>query len=394
MLQRVRITENREYHVLEYQLEPALLDYLRENNLLDEDLRSKSAAADYLLWLMEQERNTYPHLALTIEALRRAARHGEADKLTLDILVGKYTLDGRYAELLTRWLPQVSESKDPSLRGRALNSLGNAHLSIGDYETALTYLKQSLDIMRQIGDKAGEGTTLNNMATTAHAQGDYETALTYLKQSLDIRRQIGDIKGESVTLNNISQILQVQGDYETALEYSKRDLAICQQIGDRAGMCITLINMGHMYARDEKIQEAVGLWVNSYLIAKQFGYAEVLKALANLAPQLGLSEGLDGWEMLAQRMQKEEGGTQNEAGNELEQIREFTQGLAEAHRSKSPEAGKYFEAVSKMAADPNAPPHVRELGNVLKKYMSGVKNPDLTNLPSEIAEIVRTALEG
>lgn len=321
-------TENAQYETLEYALEPSLLEALREKDRLDEDPRAYAAAADYLLWLMQNERNTYPHLALTIEALRRAERHTEADRLTLDTLVGKYTLDGRYAELLTRWLPQTRNSSDKKTQAEAIGQTGKLHIHIGDYETALAYLKQSLDIMRQIGDKAG--------------------------------------------------------------------------------MCVTLFNMGHMYARAEKIQEAAGMWVNSYLLAKQIGYAEVLKSLANLAPQLGLPEGLEGWEMLAGRMQSAEGGRQsaeggrqneesgkqNEEGNELEQIRDFVQGLAQAHREKSPDAQKYFDAVSKMAADPNAPPHYRELGSALKNYMSGIKNPDLSKLPEEMAEVVRKALEG
>jgi hypothetical protein len=46
-----------------------------------------------------------------------------------------------------------------------------------------------------------------------------------------------------------------------------------------------------------------------------------------------------------------------------------------------------------MAVDTNAPPHYQELGNVLKKYMSGVKNPDLSKLPKEIAEIVQKAIQ-
>ena len=83
---------------------------------------------------------------------------------------------------------------------------------------------------------------------------------------------------------------------------------------------------------------------------------------------------------------------QNEEKSELEQIREFVTGLVKAHREKSPEAGKYFEAVSKMVVDPTAPPHYRELGNVLRQYMSGIKNPDLSKLPKEIAEIVQKAL--
>jgi hypothetical protein len=142
------------------------------------------------------------------------------------------------------------------------------------------------------------------------------------------------------------------------------------------------------------MQEAVGAWVTAYIMAKQMNLAEGLQALANLAPKLGLPEGLEGWEMLAQRVQngeKIEFG-QREEVNETEQIRRFVTGLAEAHRSKSPEAGKYFESVSKMAGDPKAPPKLRELGKVLREYMAGAKNPDLSKLPKELAEIVREAI--
>lgn len=56
-----------------------------------------------------------------------------------------------------------------------------------------------------------QSTTLNNMATTAHARGDYETALKYLKQSLAIQQEIGDKPDLCATLFNIGHI-HVQND--------------------------------------------------------------------------------------------------------------------------------------------------------------------------------------
>ncbi len=170
----------------------------------------------------------------------------------------------------------------------------------------------------------------------------------------------GDKAGEGETLNNISALYHAQGDYETALAYLKQSLDICRQIVNKAGLCATLFNIGHMHAQKGEFQQALSAWVTVYVMAKQMNLAQALQALANLAPQLGLPEGLAGWEMLVQRMRDTENGTQREEENELEQIREFVQELVQAHRSKSPQAGKYFEVVSKMAADPNAPPHYRE----------------------------------
>ncbi len=45
----------------------------------------------------------------------------------------------------------------------ALGQTGKQHLHIGDYDTAVQYLKQSLAIRQQIGDMAGLCATLFNM---------------------------------------------------------------------------------------------------------------------------------------------------------------------------------------------------------------------------------------
>jgi hypothetical protein len=83
----------------------------------------------------------------------------------------------------------------------------------------------------------------------------------------------------------------------------------------------------------------------------------------------------------------------DESPSEMDQITQFVHLVVRVVREKSPEAPKVFEAVSKMAADPSAPPHFRELGDVLKKYMSGVRDPDLSGLPKEIAQLVQKAFE-
>ncbi len=139
-------------------------------------------------------------------------------------LAGHYRLTGLYPAAWTLNEEVLSHNISPKQNANAMNSLGILSISTGDYETALTYLEQSLTIQQQIGDKKGEGTTLNNISQIYDARGDYETALNYLEQSLRIRQQIGDKKGEGATLNNISQIYQARGDYQTALKYLEQSL--------------------------------------------------------------------------------------------------------------------------------------------------------------------------
>ena len=68
------------------------------------------------------------------------------------------------------------------------------------------------------------------------------------------------------------------------------------------------------------------------------------------------------------------------------------QGIVQAVRTKSADAHKYFDSVSKMAVDPNAPNEYRILGKALQQYMSGIKNPDLSGLPEEWVKFVREEL--
>jgi tetratricopeptide (TPR) repeat protein len=233
-----------------------------------------------------------------------------SEGISFDCISMIYYARGDYETALAyrqKSLAIMQQIGDKSGEGTTLNNISQIYHSRGDYETALAYLQKSLAIMQQIGDKSGEGTTLNNISQIFKARGDYETALAYLQKSLAIRQQIGDKSGEGTTLNNISQIFKARGDYETALAYLQKSLAIQQQIGDNAGLCVTLFNMGHIHAKNQQIQEAVGVRVTAYRIAKQIGHAQILQALAKLAPQLGLPSGLEGWEELARRAENPEG---------------------------------------------------------------------------------------
>jgi tetratricopeptide (TPR) repeat protein len=64
---------------------------------------------------------------------------------------------------LNDWLPEVCESDIAKTRAEAIGQTGKQYLHIGDYDTALQYLKQSLAITQEIGDVAGLCATLFNM---------------------------------------------------------------------------------------------------------------------------------------------------------------------------------------------------------------------------------------
>ncbi|GAB4044142.1 tetratricopeptide repeat protein [Spirosoma litoris] len=182
-----------------------------------------------------------------------------------------YQLVGLY--ITAEQLNQDVLRKDisPELNSQALNGLGLIGLYIGDYETALSYLQDSLRIRQQIGDKHGEGATLNNISQIYDARGDYETTLSYLQDSLRIRQQIGDKHGEGVTLNNLATTAYAKGDYETALSYLQDSLRICQQIGDKNGEGKILNNISQIYDARGDYETALSYLQDSLRICQQIG---------------------------------------------------------------------------------------------------------------------------
>ncbi len=235
-------------------------------------------------------------------AIRREIGDKTGEGTTLNNLSQIYDARGDYATALTyleQSLAIQREIGDKAGEGTTLNNLSKIYHARGDYATALTYSEQSLAIERDIGDKAGEGTTLNNLSQIYDARGDYAAALAYLEQSLAIHRKVGNKAMEGTTLNNLATTAYARGDYATALTYVEQSLAIQREIGDIAGMCATLFNMGRIHAQNNDVSQALSAWVTVYRLARPRKIAQALDALEKLAKQLGIPDGLDGWENLS-----------------------------------------------------------------------------------------------
>ena len=174
-----------------------------------------------------------------IHHFRLAGKHEAADELAEGV-TDFYHRIGNLAEAkdLCR---EIVERPAPAAPWWAWNRYGTCLLPLGSPQEALEAFEQALPLAEEPVDR---GATLNNISAIYDLRGDYETALLYLEQCLEIRRETGDKAGEGTTLNNISQIFRARGDYESALRYLEQSLEIRRETGDKAGEGTTLSNMG------------------------------------------------------------------------------------------------------------------------------------------------------
>jgi len=228
--------------------------------------------AAYYVAEADKDRNDWHYIATIYPQLQQAwqvAPH--KGKLAIIWVTSRYQgLQGLWSDLQP-WFEQALTFAEGEDKGTLLNSLSTIYYNYGEYETALSYMQQSLTVTREIGDHEGEGITLNNLSQIYQARGDYETALSYLQQSLTLTREIGDHEGEGTALNNLSQIYQARGEYETAVIYLQQSMTVTREIGDKKGEGIILNNLSLIYMAQGDYERALSYLQQSLTIMLEIG---------------------------------------------------------------------------------------------------------------------------
>ena len=80
------------------------------------------------------------------------------------------------------------------VKANTYDSLGCTYYSVGQFNTAIEYHQQCLEIAKEVGDKAGEGTSYANLGNAYQGLGQYKTAIKYHQRHLEIAKEVGDTK--------------------------------------------------------------------------------------------------------------------------------------------------------------------------------------------------------
>ncbi|WP_263971256.1 CHAT domain-containing protein [Leptolyngbya sp. PCC 6406] len=111
-----------------------------------------------------------------------------------------------------------------------MNGLGFAYAELGEYQTAINYSRQALEIHRDINDTRGEAYALGDIGNAYTALGDYQAALNYLTECLSIQRGLNNRWGEGRTLSSIAQIFESQQQPALAITFLKASVAVRESI--------------------------------------------------------------------------------------------------------------------------------------------------------------------
>lgn len=173
----------------------------------------------------------------------------------------------------------------------ALNLIGSAYRSLGDYTAAAAHFSRSATAYDQLGDPLGKAMAWNNLGNLAQAEGDFATAQRYYLLCSQIFREHNHLHGAATTLANAGQLAVRQGDYAQARQLLSESLALKRAQKDEGGTGMALVVLGEVLMAEEAFAEAKALLQEALRLAQQGGNVKLsLQALGPMA-HLKLKEG-------------------------------------------------------------------------------------------------------
>ncbi|MEB3831937.1 tetratricopeptide repeat protein [Phormidium sp. CCY1219] len=142
-----------------------------------------------------------------------------------------------------------------SLESLTLFRIAHSYRHLRNYSQALQFFERVLTLSRSIGDRQGEAAALNNLGLTYSDSRQFNRALDYYQQSLALSREIDYASGEATTLNNLGLLYDNQQQYLQALDYYQQAIAIQEKIDDRSGMATSFNNIGAVYIAQGKFRQ-------------------------------------------------------------------------------------------------------------------------------------------
>ncbi|MFJ8192495.1 tetratricopeptide repeat protein [Streptomyces sp. NPDC096094] len=156
-------------------------------------------------------------LVLDVAERRELPREKAAALLNLADLDAR---TGRTAEALVRYraaLDAGREANDPYATGRAMESVGGAHLELGDYDRAADWFGRAL-AQRLARDERADASRVYGRLATAHTYaGRYGEALRGWRAAAAGYRKAGDVAAHARALSELARVQEYAGRPEESL---------------------------------------------------------------------------------------------------------------------------------------------------------------------------------
>ena len=157
-----------------------------------------------------------------------------------------------------------------------LGNIGVCYKNLGEYDQALRFHEQSLEMKRASGDREQEARTLSNIGQVYWKLADYDRALDQYRKALTIFEQQANLPLQAAVLNGISLVYDELGDYTRSRMGYERALVLYERAGESesAGFGDALGNLGGVFLLLGRFEEAERRYHQSLQLSERLDDAQ------------------------------------------------------------------------------------------------------------------------
>jgi len=151
-------------------------------------------------------------------------------------------------------------------------------------QEALEHAQQALIFAKKAQNKEYEGGVKNQIGVILRNTSQYDSALAYHLEAMEIFEQIHHDRGLAITLVNIANIFSIQNNHKKSLEYYEKAITFFNKIKDWQALGVITTNVGNIYFQERKWQNAQNYYFESLNYSQRAGdSAQVYMIYANLS---------------------------------------------------------------------------------------------------------------
>ncbi|MER0205039.1 MAG: CHAT domain-containing protein [Nitrosomonas sp.] len=210
--------------------------------------------------------------AILDKARRDNNRSAEID--ALNNLGIAYDSIGQYGKAVEAYEQTLSIIRSAADATSILNNLALTYASINRYDKAIENYTRALEASagQREPDLRSKGVILNNLGGAYRAQRQYEKAINAYQQALtllELEPNSGSRKGEEMTLSNLGGVYKSLGQYDAALDHFQRALVSARRFANRSAEAKILNNIGATYNAIGRQNDAIKSYQQALAIKRE-----------------------------------------------------------------------------------------------------------------------------
>jgi CHAT domain-containing protein len=184
---------------------------------------------------------------------------------------------GNLQAALSFFQEEMEQARSPTVRARALLSLGVVFAALGDKEGAQQKCQEALLLLQTLGESVASAQTLTQLGSAFLDAGDPFSALSALRRAWFVLRKsaVIDRHDLAVTLAGIGKAYFTLGDLRRARDYHQKALELLAPSKDSLEEASIWNNLGRIEEASHRPQEALDAFHHALLLAHSRGFREL-----------------------------------------------------------------------------------------------------------------------